>query len=250
MFKDKKIKSAINNELKAQKLATFEEFCESNGYRIEPDQKPRRVVALWKKVVFPTAAVAAVALCVALPITLANSGGGSEKPTHGITYNVGHEITKKVEFSELMRDAELVLYNTEYERSQSYSAFLCADNDMTFVLAYLVKNVVYGGMIDDTLYAYQFDFLARCYDGYAETYTAVLEYYKRNGEKLDCGDVEYYYGITDSADGQSAVICYENGKYDYFIRLRLLSVGTSLTEDRVEDFIKIAFTEDVTHVEA
>lgn len=241
MNTDKKIKKALQKDMQPTK--PFDAFCSENGIAVEKRTAPKSKAFSWKKLVFPLAAVAAV-LCVVLPVTLTRGGdgGSSAPPSVGTQYNVGNEITKVVDFSALKSDPDLVLYNTDYEQHNSYSAFLCSEDD-DLLLAYVVKNVVYGGQIDGTLHAYTFDFLARCYDGYAETYTLVLDWYKQNGVAYVCNGVDYYYGIVNGEDGVSAVICYENGKYDYFVRMRTLNIGTELTDDYVQSFIDIAFGE-------
>lgn len=240
MKTDRKIKKALQQDLRPKK--SFTEYCADNGIAVQPTARNKKAFS-WKKLAIPFAAVAAV-LCVVLPVTLTSGGGGgSSTPSSvGIQYNVGNEVIKIVEFTELKSDPDLVLYNTDYEQSNSYSAYLCAeDNDL--LLAYVVKNVVYGGQIDGTLHAYTFDFLARCYDGYAESYSLVLDWYKHNGKAYACNGVRYYYGIVYGADGTSAVICYENGKYDYFVRMRTLNIGLELNETTVNSFIDIAFGE-------
>ena len=235
IFTDGKIKKALQKELRPKK--PFDDFCAENGIVVE--SKPTRKTGLWKKIFFPIAAVAAV-LCVVLPITLTNGGGSPASSSVGNRYNVGNEITKVVDFSVLKSDPDLVLYNTDYEQYNSYSAYLCsAENDI--LLAYVVKNVVYGGQIDGTLYAYTFDFLARCYDGYAQDYTQALDWYKQNGAAYILDGVGYYYGVVSGSDGESAVICYENGKYDYFIRMRLAVGGATIKDSTVKDFITLAF---------
>lgn len=237
MKTDKKIIKALQKDL--QPKQPFDEFCAENGIEVKRCA-PKKKVPLWKKLAIPFAAVAAV-LCIVLPITLTRGGGDdASSPSVGDRYNVGNEVIKVVDFSELRRDADLVLYNTDYEKSNSYAAFLCSEDD-GLRLAYVVKNVVYGGQVDGTLYAYTFDFLARCYDGYAKDYTLVLEWYKQNGMAYVCDNVNYYYGIVSGADGTSAVICYENGKYDYFIRMRLAVGGTVIKNSNVKDFITLAF---------
>ena len=239
MFTDGKIKKALRKSMQPTK--TFDEFCAENGIVIEKPNVKRRKVFAWKKLVFPLAAAAA-ALCVVLPVALTRggNGGGASLPSESKQYNVGNEVTKLVDFSELKSDPDLVLYNTAYEQSNSYSAFLCSEDDGV-LLAYIVKSVVYGGQVDGTLHAYTFDFLARCYDGYAETYTLVLDWYKQNGAAYNSGGVDYYYGTVSGADGASAVICYENGKYDYFVRMRLLNVGSTIGDNSVRNFIDLAF---------
>lgn len=240
MKTDKKIKKALQKDLRPKK--SFDAFCADNDITVEAKSAPRAKTFSWKKLAIPLAAVAAV-LCVVLPITLARGGdGGSTTPSFGTQYNVGNEVTKIVDFTELKSDPDLVLYNTDYEQSNSYSAYLCAEED-DLLLAYIVKNVIYGGQIDGTLYAYTFDFLARCYDGYAESYSLVLDWYKHNGEAYVCNGVRYYYGIVNGQDGTSAVICYENGKYDYFVRMRTLNIGFELNQTAVKSFIDIAFGE-------
>ncbi len=240
MIGDRKIRKKINKELEQFPTKSFETFCAENNIAVENSPKPSKKTFDWKKVVFPIAAAAA-ALCVVLPVTLTKRGGGDTNlPSTGKQYNVGREITKPVDFSELERDSDLVLYDTEYERSNSYSAMLYSEDD-GILLAYVVKGVIYGGQVDGTLYAYQFDFLARCYDGYAETYSQVLDWYEQNGMGYYLDGVDYYFGIVNGTDGESAVICYENGKYDYFVRLRLLNVGSSMSDKNVENFIALAF---------
>ncbi len=241
MISDRKIRKKLNSELEKIPTKSFETFCADNNIVVENKAKPTKKSFDWKKVVFPLAAAAV--LCVVLPVTLTrhDGGGGADLPSTGKQYNVGREVTKPVDFAELERDPDLVLYDTEYERQKKYSAMLYSEDD-GILLAYVVKSVIYGGQIDGTLYPpYQFDFLARCYDGYAETYSLVLDWYEQNGMNYTFDGVDYYYGVVSGADGESAVICYENGKYDYFVRLRLLNVGSSMTDKSVENFISLAF---------
>lgn len=231
---DGKIKKALKKDLQPTK--TFDAFCAENGVSVQKSAPARS--SLWKKLAIPLAA--AVVLCVALPIALTSGGGDVPQSVVVKQYNVGKEVTKVVAFSELKSDPDLVLYDPAYEQYNSYSAFLCSEDD-DILLAYVVKSVVYGGQVDGTLYAYSFDFLARCYDGYAADYSLVLDGYKQTGNAFVCDGVSYYYGIVNGNDGASAVICYENGKYDYFIRLRLVLAGSTINDNDVKDFIRLAF---------
>lgn len=240
MKTDTKIKKALQSELQPQK--SFSEFCEQTGIAAEaaPLPAPAKKIAWWKRVAIPLAAVAAV-LVVVLPITLTRGRDtDGSMSAQGNVYNVGNEVTKVVDFSVLKSDPDLVLYNTDYEKSKNYSAYLCSEGD-DVLLAYVVKSVVYGGQVDGTLYAYTFDFLARCYAGYAPDYTLVYEWYEQNGMAYDCGGVTYHYGIVSGQDGTSAIICYKNGKYDYFVRMRLVVGGVTLKESDVRSFISLAF---------
>lgn len=236
MKTDRKIKKALQQDLRPKK--SFTEYCADNGITVQPTARNKKTFS-WKKLAIPFAAVAVV-LSIVLPVSLMHGGGEAPQSSVANRYNVGNEVTKVVDFSELKRDENLVLYNTDYEKSNSYAAFLySADEGM--LLAYVVKHVVYGGQVNGTLYAYTFDFLARCYDGYAKDYTIVLDWYKQNGKAYVCNGVNYYYGIVNDTDGTSAVICYENGKYDYFVRMRLAVGGTVIKDNTVQDFIKLAF---------
>ncbi len=229
---NKEIQERITQELKPD--ISFEEFCESHGIEYTTQRRVTKKSTIYKKVLIPMSTVAAVALCIGLPFAFKNKQSDDGMVLYGDS-DVLYEV---VQSEALLKDKALLAF--DLTKSESYSeirrVFPTAKTNLT--VGYTIKTVLYGFEYESCFYAYEFDYIVRCYKGY--NFSDIDRY--TNSSNIVYGDeTEFKYTIEENNDEYNAYITFKKGGYDYYINLRGYEDMTEINSNNVEVFIKNVF---------
>lgn len=244
MLSDREIKKKLDEELKPD--ITSDRFCMNAGitFEAQPEVKQKSKWGWLTKVFAPIASVAAVALCIVLPITLRGDDESSDLPKYG----ENEVVYSMIDIENVYAEENFFMYNQSfvYEEGVAYK-ITPTDTDMR--LGYRISDVIYADASDSDMpnFAFEFDYLIRCYDGYtissAEVYSNTDKSYSQSG-------ISFNYSIISDKLGNFAYISFEYKKYDYYIHVRSFGDITEINEDNVQLFIQKAFAEEKQNDEA
>lgn len=235
MFKDRKIKKMIDEEMKP--TVSAEQFCLDAGITFENKEIPKRETGRkWFRLFLPIATVAVVCLSIALPLSL--SGGDSfNRPKYGEN-DIQYEMTG---IEKLYADESVIMFNQSYVQIEG-TQYVITPLDSSMKLGYKVSDVTYAEIIDGTpTFVVTFDYLIRCYEGYtissAEVYSNMDRVYTLN-------DFSFNYCIVENSASSIAYVTFKNNKYDYYIDIRSYCEITEINDDSVQLFLRKAFVEE------
>ena len=247
MLSDKKIKKELNKELRP--TISVEQFCLDAGITFEVQQPTKPIICkrLLAKVFLPIASVAAVGVCVALPIALGRNSDGGNKVANEPKYGENEVVYQLTDFDSIYAEENVIMYNQSYVfREGTVNVITPIDSDV--ILGYRVSDVIYAEVIDGIPnFAFMFDYLIRCYSGYTIDRTEV---YSNTDKSYTQNNIGFSYCIVDNINGSDAYVTFKYGKYDYFVHVRSYGNITEITEDNIQLFLQKAFTEEKQNDEA
>lgn len=229
MLTNRKIRKAIKSEL--QQPPPFDGFCREAGIEFPVAQKVKPKRRRWIPAVSAAVASAAI-VCGCIPLMLPKN---SQDGTVELPKFAGKDVIYSTcDISEIQANTNIVLFDlcAIQQLGPTYSIY--PSNNEKLCLAYNTNDVIYEKQIDETLYSYIFDYMARTYK-YFEfidlwRYEALTEHYEYNG-------AIYNYNINY----ETAYISFSAGENDYFISLHGRDGITEIDRESVETFIEIAF---------
>ena len=232
MLTNKEIQERITQELKPD--VSFEAFCENHGIEYKTQRRKPKKSAVGKKIFIPVSAVAVIALCIGLPVAFRDKPSDNGIILYGdadVSYNV-------IRSEDLSNDSTLLAF--DLNKSESYSEikriFPTEKSDLT--VGFTIKEVLYGFECENVFYAYDFDYIVRCYEGYK---FSDLDQYTETSNNISNAGIEFKYAIREKKQGRAAYITFENNGYDYYINLRGYEDMTEINRDSVEIFIRNIF---------
>ena len=243
MLSDREIKKKLDEELKPD--ITSDRFCMDAGitFEAQPEAKQKSKWGLLTKVFVPIASVAAITLCIVLPITLADNDEPSDLPKYGEN-EVSYSVTG---IENLYAEKNIVMYNHNFVL-QDETAFLITPTDSDKKLGYRISDVIYAEVIDGIpSFAFTFDYLIRCYDGYT---ISSSEVYSNSDRTYTFNGITFRYCIINAAISNDAYLSFDFGKYDYYIHVRSYGDITEINDDSVQLFLRKAFAEEKQKDEA
>lgn len=216
MFEDRKIRKALEEEMKPSK--SFEQFCLENGLNYVPAAKPApKKTRKHLKWILPTVAgVIAVLVCgIFLPMFISPVKYYSADAVERL--NISQE-----EFSESEVAAVLDLKGAQ---TNNVSKVFSKETKKRF-LAYELHELVY----ETTEFSYEMSLVIRVYKGYL-----FIDYIRFNDPvcEMNENNITILYSIKD----QIAYIKFKEGKAEYFITLNGHG-ATVINEESVESFIR------------
>ncbi|MBD5131286.1 MAG: hypothetical protein HDT28_01635 [Clostridiales bacterium] len=243
MLGDRKIKKQLDKELKP--TISAERFCSEIGLSFVTQDTPKQHSGknLLAKVFLPIASVAAVCLCIVLPLTL----GKEDEPDDQLKYGESDAVYVITEIESIYSDENILIFNQSYVQMVGAS-YLINPIDSDTKLGYRISEVLYAEAVDGVpSFAVTFDFLVRCYEGYTinstDLYSNADKVFTQNG-------ISFNYCIIGGNQNPNAYICFKYGTYDYFIQLSSYGPFTEINDDSVQLFIRKAFMEETQKNEA
>lgn len=216
MFEDRKIRKALEEEMKPSK--SFEQFCLENGLNYVPAAKPApKKTCRHLKWILPTVAgVIAILVCgIFLPMFISPVKYYSADAVERV--NISQE-----EFSESEVAAVLDLKGAQ---TNNVSKVFSKETKKRF-LAYELHELVY----ETSEFSYEMSLVVRVYKGY------LFSYYK-NYENLEQSLMENEIIVSYHVEDEIAYIKFKEGKAEYFITLNG-DGATVINEESVESFIR------------
>ncbi len=228
---NKEIQERITQELKPD--ISFEEFCGSRGIEYATRRRETRKSTIYKKVFIPISTVMAVALCIGLPFAFRNKQSDDGMVLYGDS-DVSYEV---VQSEALLKDKALAF---DLNKSESYAeirrVFPTVKTNLT--IGYTIKTVIYGFEYESCFYAYEFDYIVRCYNGYN---FSDIDGYISSSNIVNGNEAQFKYTVDENDNDCNAYITFKKDGYDYFIYLRGYEYITEINSNNVEVFIKNVF---------
>ena len=216
MFEDRKIRKALEEEMKPSK--SFEQFCLENCLNYVPAAKPApKKTCRHLKWILPTVAgVIAILVCgIFLPMFISP-----------VKYYSADAVERvKISQEEFLESDAAAVLDLKGAQTINVSKVFSKEIKKRF-LAYEVDNTIYMA----SEYSYKMSILVRVYKGYL--FSNYKNYEERGKETVE-NDITVLYSIKE----QRAQIKFKVNKNEYFITLNGHG-ATVINEESVESFIR------------
>ena len=255
MARDKKIKDALRRRVRSDRH--FEDFCAQHNIYAAAGRAVCR-----RRFRFPTGAVASFAvvlaavLSVSLPFVFGNTESPSlpspppnieepvdppvpppvipiepELPRYSANDVKGTDVT----LEQLNSDKDLFLFDFNCVARYSYLQEVTPLDGTDLRLGYSLKNVLYGFDFNSGFFAYDFDYIVRCYERYD---FVDIEMFTSFDHNLIHNDLSYEYKIQQYGADYRSLIKFKKGSYEYFLTVREFQDMTEINDENIEVFIK------------
>lgn len=225
MFDNRKIKKAIRKHIKPAK--PFRVFCSENGL-------DKRSEIIQENTKVKVRAVSALVLCVSILVCivmlviiyLLPTDKVAPSPSPQIKFYGAEEVyDTKITIEEIRAfEVPLLLNFSKIEQLGAIYKTMSKDGDL--LLGLQIRDLLYGFMQDEILYAFDMSITIRCYKGYLFT---TLSLYENPDYKYD---EKCAYNISEN--GIEAYITVTNQDYEYFITVKEYENITPITRENID----------------
>lgn len=257
MARDKKIKDALRRRVRSDRH--FEDFCAQHNIYAAAGRAVCR-----RRFRFPTGAVAsfAVVLAAVLSVSLPFVFGNTESPslpspppnieepvdppvTPPVTpiepelprYSANDVKGTDVTLEQLNSDKDLFLFDFSCVAQYSYLQEVTPLDGTDLRLGYSLKNVLYGFDFNSGFFAYDFDYIVRCYEKFDfSNYEDFTQEQMTN--QVEFNNIVYDFYLKKSFNDIQAKIKFKKGSYEYFLTVREFQDMTEINDENIEVFIK------------
>ena len=230
MARDKKIKDALRRRVRSDRH--FEDFCAQHNIYAAAGRAVCR-----RRFRFPTGAVAsfAVVLAAVLSVSLPFVFGNTESPSlPSPPPNIEEPVDPPVTPPVIPIEPELPRYSANVAQ-YSYLQEVTPLDGTDLRLGYSLKNVLYGFDFNSGFFAYDFDYIVRCYERYD---FVGHESFEKLNQEIIFNDISYYYNLKSNVNNNEAYIKFKKGSYEYFLTVREFQDMTEINDENIEVFIK------------
>lgn len=255
MARDKKFKDALRQRVRADKR--FEDFCAQHNIYVTAGRTVyRRRFRLPAGAVASFAVVLVAVLGASLPLAL-NTPDTPSQPTQppSIEVPVDPPVTPPVNpvepelprysandvkstditLEQLNSDNDLFLFDFNCVAQYSYLQEVTPLDGTDLRLGYSLKNILYGFDFNSGFFAYDFDYIVRCYERYDFT---GHESFEKINKEIIFNDISYYYDLKSNGNSNEAYIKFKKGSYEYFLTVREFQGMTEINDENIEVFIE------------
>lgn len=230
MLKDFRIRKKINKVMTPKK--SFEEFCHEQNLSIERTATKGSGRKFWFTLI--PAAVIIMVLCVSIPVL--NMFGNNSLPNPGTIYYGENDVANyRITEEELFEQQNIFLFDFTGVEQYTIINKISPIGQPELILGYSLQDVLYGFYIDDKLFAFEFDYLIRCYPGYK--FTDNDSFNDLQYEFLH-DNITYQYSIVENTINSCAYIFFEKQQIEYFLTLEAFEDITEINKSNIESFIE------------
>lgn len=257
MARDKKFKDALRRRVRADKR--FEDFCAQHNIYVTAGRTVyRRRFRLPAGAVASFAVVLVAVLGASLPLAL-NTPDTPSQPTQppSIEVPVDPPVTPPVNpvepelprysandvkstditLEQLNSDNDLFLFDFNCVAQYSYLQEVTPLDGTDLRLGYSLKNILYGFDFNSGFFAYDFDYIVRCYERFD---FATFEDFNQEQmtNQLELNNIVYDFYLKKSFGSVQAKIKFKKGSYEYFLTVREFQGMTEINDENIEVFIE------------